>query len=130
MSIGLNLAYQGFKLKYARQHYGFSEIYGMSGAFLPPKRKDNVFVEAQDLLELSYSFPFKQWQLETKFGAMHYEMDADDPYISPLETSDFLINLDFKERNVYAQLEAMRDFNQHQLLFVGCLLTHLPCKYL
>jgi len=117
--IGFNLSYQDFKLKYARQHYGFSEEYGMSQAYLPPKRKDNAVVDTQDLLELSYSFPFKQWQLETKFGAMHYSLNADDAYVTPLGNDSLLIDMDFKERNVYAQLEATRDINQHQLLFGG-----------
>jgi len=117
--IGVNLAYQNLKLKYARQHYVFSEGYGMSEAFLPLERSDNAFGETQDLLELSYTFPIKDWQLETKFGAMHYELNADDAYIAPLEINNLLIDMDFKESNFYAQLEAKRDVNKHHLLFGG-----------
>jgi len=117
--IGLNLAYHGLKLKYARQHHGFSEGFGLSGSFLPPKREDNAIVETQDLLELSYSFPINQWQMETKYGAVQYALTVDGAYVSPLETTDLLIDDAKKERNFYAQFEAMRDINQHHILFGG-----------
>ncbi len=114
--LGFNLAYQDFTLTYARQHYAFSEAYGMSDAYLPLKREDNAMVETQNLLELSYSFTLKQWQLETKFGSMQYRLLANDAYIAPLESSDFLIDMHFKERNFYSQIEATRSINQHHLL--------------
>lgn len=115
----LMLEYQNFKLQYSHQYFGFADGYGMSGVNLPPKRNDDALKESTDLLELTYTVELESWDIETKLGALHYDIGGENLYITPLGDAEYIVDIYFKETNYYAGVEAKRNTDNHQFLVGG-----------
>ena len=119
--IGLNLKYEKWNLDYERLSSANSHNYGSSGYYLPPNTSEDVYTETKDILEITNEATIDDLKINTKLGYMNFDQKTNDMYILPVGVlqTEYRVNGQINEQNIYATLEVNREFGNHNILLGG-----------